>query len=173
MNLPAENTHKENTKGRLIGIGEMCISKDSRDLLLIPNLGSCLGLFAYDPSSKIGGGIHCLLPLSTVEPEKAKANPLLYVDSGVAIFLSELIKAGASRIKLKIVATGCANINDKNNTFEIGKKNHTVFRKLMWKNNFLIATEDIGGGYPRTVQLRMDNGNISVTTQGKLKQLSY
>lgn len=173
MSTPSMETNKDSTRGKLIGIGEMYITKDPRDLILIPNLGSCLGLFAYDPTNKIGGAIHCLLPLSTAEPEKAKSNPLLYVDTGVAIFLSEIIKSGASRSLMKIIATGCANINDKNNTFEIGKKNHTVFRKLMWKNNLLISAEDVGGGHPRTVQLRIETGHVSVTSQGKLKQINY
>jgi chemotaxis protein CheD len=158
-------------KGVIIGIGEMVVSSNPRDTIVIPNLGSCLGVIAYDPIVKVGGGIHCLSPLSTAEPEKAKANPTIFVDTGVPIFLNELIKAGAIKHKIIIVAAGCASINDPNNVFEIGKKNHTVFRRLMWKNNLLIAAEEIGGGHPRTMHLKLEKGSISVTSQGHVKQI--
>ena len=158
-------------KGIIIGIGEMVITSNPRDMIVIPNLGSCLGVIAYDPIVKIGGGIHCLSPLSTAEPDKAKISPTTFVDIGVPLFLNELIKAGASKHKILIVAAGCASINDPNNIFEIGKKNHTVFRRLMWKNNLLITAEEIGGGYPRTMHLKLDKGMISVTSQGKVKQI--
>jgi chemotaxis protein CheD len=161
----------EQTKGIILGIGDMVISSNTRDTIIIPNLGSCLGVVAYDPLSQIGGGIHCLSPLGSAEPEKARANPTMFVDTGVALFLNELISAGALKHKLLIVAAGCASINDPNNIFEIGKKNHTIFRRLVWKNNLLIAAEEVGGGSPRTVHLKMDKGSVTITSQGIVKQV--
>lgn len=157
---------------RMVGIAEMIISSNPTDILVAPNLGSCLGLAVYDPEKQIGGVIHCLLPLSKADTEKAKNNPLMYVDSGVSHFLNEIIKLGARKNKLVITAAGCSNINDLNNVFEIGKKNHTIFRKLMWKNNLLIKGEDVGESFARTLSLRIDTGEVTVRSQGNIKQLA-
>ena len=48
----------------VVGISEFKISEDVGDTLITYSLGSCLGLVLYDPITKVGGMVHCLLPLS-------------------------------------------------------------------------------------------------------------
>ncbi len=156
-----------------VGIGEMAISSDPRALIIVPNLGSCLAVVAYDRKVKLGGAIHCLLPLSNADSDHINKKPSLYVDTGVPIFLKELIDAGANKKDLEIFAAGCASINDANSVFEIGKKNHIVFRRLMWRNSLLISGEEIGGSLPRTIHLRIATGAVTTTTQGKVKRIGY
>ncbi len=161
---------RDNAHQTQVGIGELVVTRNPRDLIVIPNLGSCLAVVVFDKVAKIGGAIHCLLPLATPEADKTK--PALYVDVGVPLLLNEMLKAGASKKDLIIVAVGCANINDANSVFEIGKKNHTVFRRLMWKNSLLITAEEVGGTSPRTVQLKIGTGAITVSSLGKTKKIS-
>jgi chemotaxis protein CheD len=55
----------------------------AEDLLVTHALGSCLGLMVYDPEARVGGLLHAMLPLSKINPEKARSNPFMFVDTGV------------------------------------------------------------------------------------------
>ena len=156
----------------LVGIGEMAISDKPEDVLCAPNLGSCLGVSIYDPVQKRGGVIHCMLPMSKSNPDKAQENPCTYVDTGVVKLLSEMIQKGSSKRNLVIVAVGCSNISDTNNVFEIGKKNHTVFRKVMWKNGLLVKAEHVGDSISRTISLHVGTGEVWLNASGEMIRLA-
>ena len=66
----------------VIAVGDMKVGR-SGDLLVTHALGSCLGLMIYDPAAQVGGLLHAMLPLSKINPEKAQANPFMFVDTGV------------------------------------------------------------------------------------------
>ena len=74
---------------------------------------------------------------------------------------------GLDRADLRIVAAGGAAMGEDNSLFEIGKKNITVLRKLLWKNNFLLAAQDLGGSNSRTVSLQIETGQVWLKTQGQ------
>ncbi len=156
----------------LIGIGEMAISDKPDEILTAPNLGSCLGVSIYDPVLKFGGMIHCMLPMSKSNTEKAQENPCVYVDTGVVKLLNDMTARGSSKRNLVIVAVGCSNISDTNNVFEIGKKNHTVFRKVMWKNGLLVKAEHIGDSLSRTISLHIGTGEVWLKFSGQTIQLA-
>lgn len=149
----------------------MKVSTNPDEVLVAPNLGSCVGVSVYDPTKKIGGLIHCLLPMSKSDPEKAAATPCMYVDTGVSKLLQEMISKGCNQKDLIIIAAGGSNINDANNVFEIGKKNHTVLKKLLWKNNLLLKAEHFGDSVSRTVILNIESGKTSVKVNGEVLQL--
>ena len=155
----------------LIGIAQMKISADPAEVLVAPNLGSCLGVAVYDPAKKIGGVIHCLLPLSKSDPEKAKQQPCMYVDTGVALLLEQMFAQGADRKTLIISVAGGSNISDQTNVFEIGKKNYTVLKKLLWKNNLLLKAQHVGAHCPRTMSLTIDTGAVTVKVQEEVIRL--
>ena len=154
-----------------IGIAEMKTSAEPEDSLVAPNLGSCLGIAVYDTAKRLGGVVHCLLPLSQADPEKAKKNPCMYVDTGIATLIQSLIKNGSQKKDLTIIVAGGANINDESNVFEIGKRNYTALRKILWKNNLLIKAEHVGGGNSRTLTLKIESGEVWLKTQGETFQL--
>ena len=149
---------------RLVGIGEMIISETPDDVLAAPNLGSCLGIAVYDPVHKRAGMIHCMLPLSKSNQEKAADNPSLYVDTGVVDLLAKMCARGSQKKDLVISCVGGSNISDTNNVFEIGKKNYTIFRKVMWKNGLLIKAEHVGDSISRTISLHVDSGEVWLKT---------
>lgn len=153
-----------------VGIGEMKLSRVPGETLVAPNLGSCVGVSMFDPQAKVGAVIHCLLPLSKSDPAKAQQNPFQYVDTGIVRMLELLVEAGADIRRLTIVAAGGANINDDNNIFEIGKKNITVLRKVLWKNNLLLKGEDLGESVSRTLTLDIESGKSFLKSQGKVTE---
>ena len=55
--------------------------------------------------------------------------------------------------------------------FNIGERNFTVLRKVLWKNNLMIAGEDVGGSVPRTLYLEIGSGRTLLRSQGECKEL--
>lgn len=155
----------------VVSIGEKLVSRDPADVLITYSLGSCIGISAWDPEAGLGGLIHCMLPLSSADPEKAQANPCLYVDTGVAALLDEMFDQGASKEQLIIKVAGASSILDPKGIFRVGERNYTVLRKILWKNNILIKAEAIGGDQPRTMALEVGSGNTTIRSNGKVNIL--
>ncbi len=151
---------------KYVGIGEMLLTDNEEDILVAPNLGSCIAVAAFNPETRMSGLIHCLLPASKSDPEKAKANPTLYVDTGVTLFLQKMLGIKTDKRKLVIAIAGGASMGMDSAVFEIGKKNTTVVRQVMWKNGLLLRGEDVGGGSSRTVRIEAKNGRMVLKTQG-------
>lgn len=156
---------------RTVSISEMAVSKHPDDVLITYSLGSCVGLSLYDPASGVGGLIHCMLPLSKIDPQKAKAKPPMFTDTGVTALLENVFDEGASRRHLVAKVAGAASLLDEKGLFKIGERNYTVLRKILWKNNILIAAEDVGGTIARTMALYMNNGRTTIKSQGKEVEL--
>lgn len=147
-----------------VGMCEMTVSNDPSHVLVTYSLGSCVGIALYDPEVKVGGLIHCMLPLSKTDPEKAESKPAMFTDSGFTLLLEALLAAGASKKRLVVKVAGGGSPMDKEGRFKIGERNYAVLRKLLWKNSMLIAGEDVGGTKPRTMRLSLDNGDVTVSS---------
>ena len=150
----------------------MKISTDPDDVIVTYSLGSCIGVTLYDPGACVGGMIHCMLPLSKIDPVKAKVNPQMFTDTGVPTLIQGLLDLGAQKKNLIAKVAGAAKLLDEKGMFRIGERNYTVLRKIMWKNNILIAAEDTGGTVARTVYLYMDSGKTVVRSQGQHRELA-
>ncbi len=156
---------------RTVGIAEMHVSRDPEEVLATYALGSCVGLSLYDSAARVGGLIHCMLPLSRIDPAKAERNPLMYVDTGVPALLQALFDLGAQRKTLAAKVAGGSKIMDANGVFNIGERNYTVLRKVLWKNDILISGEEVGGSIPRTMYLYMASGKTVLKAAGEEKEL--
>jgi chemotaxis protein CheD len=150
-----------------VGISEMVISQNAEDTLITYSLGSCVGVSLYDTGVGVGGLLHCMLPLSKIDPQKAHANPCMFVDTGVSGLLQALFDRGAQRRTLVAKIAGGSQIMDENGVFNIGERNCTVLRKLLWKNNILVSGQDTGGSVPRTMRLHMDSGKTVLKMHGR------
>lgn len=155
----------------IVGISEMMVSNRSDDILITYSLGSCIGLTLYDHGANVGGMLHCMLPLSSLDASKAEINPCMFTDSGVMALLKAVYDLGAERKRLIAKVAGGATPLDDQGLFRIGKRNYTVVRKLLWKNNILIAAEDVGGTLPRTMTLDMATGITTIKTHGDEREL--
>lgn len=154
-----------------VGIAEMHVSQDPGLVIATYALGSCVGLSLYDSQARVGGLIHCMLPLSRIDPAKAERNPLMYVDTGVTVLLQALFDLGAQRKSLSAKVAGGSKIMDANGVFNIGERNYTVLRKVLWKNDILVSGEDVGGSIPRTMYLHMDSGKTILKSGGQEKEI--
>ncbi len=156
---------------KTVDISDLKISDNENDILVTYSLGSCVGVTLYDPEEKIGGLIHCMLPLSKVDREKARKNPYMFVDTGLMKMLQDMYDRGAKKKNLIAKLAGGAKLLDKNNIFNVGERNIVVVRKILWKNDILIKGMDVGGSKSRTVRLYMDSGRTTVRNKGEENDL--
>ena len=56
---------------QVVSVADMKVSANPGDTLVTYALGSCLGITVYDPVAHVGGMLHVMLPLSTINPAKA------------------------------------------------------------------------------------------------------
>jgi len=146
---------------RIVQVGDMKIGVKG-DEIVTHALGSCLGLMIYDPVAHVGGMLHAMLPLSKINPQKAAANPYMFVDKGVPILFKEVFGLGGKKERLIVKAAGCGSPIGKNEMFKIGERNYTVLKKLLWKNGVLLKAEDIGGSISRTVYFDIFTGRVTI-----------
>ena len=142
----------------------MKISTSPEDEIITFALGSCLGVTIYDPVAHIGAMVHVMLPSSSIDPVKAAMNPCMFVDTGVKNLFLESYQAGAQRNRLIVVAAGgaCANGLQQDDYFQIGKRNVTVLRSLLWKNGIILKNSDFGGNLARTLSLDIATGKVTM-----------
>lgn len=157
----------------VIGVGDMKISTDKSCTLVTYALGSCLGITIYDPVSCVGGLLHIMLPLSTIDSVKANKNPFMFIDTGVPNFFLSAYKAGAKKERLIVKTAGgaCTSNNADEDFFNIGKRNFIMLRKLLWKNNVLLKSYDVGGNISRTMFLEIGTGEVYLKINGDTKKL--
>lgn len=138
MTFPALTTSKT-----IVGFGELRVQRAENDVLTTHALGSCIGVTVYDP--KAGVALHYMLP----QPTRAEPVPAgdwgTYATTGVPHLFKLL---------------------DDTANFQVGRRNHMMLRKLLWKNNITIAAEHIGGNEARTMRLDMRSGWTAIHVRG-------
>jgi len=154
----------------LVEVGDLKLGRDGDELVTYA-LGSCLGLVVHDPVARVGGLLHAMLPLSSINPEKAKSNPFMFVDTGVPELFLRLYEMGGQKGRMLVKAAGCANPMGKDQMFKIGERNYVVLKKLLWKNGVLLKAEDIGGSLSRTLHFNVASGQIVISSNGEKRAL--
>jgi chemotaxis protein CheD len=150
----------------IVGVADMKVSVQPGDQLITYALGSCLGIAIHDPEAGVGGLLHVMLPLSTIDPAKAAENPFMFVDTGVPKLFLSCYKARAQKQRLVVKVAGGASVHgdEADDFFQIGKRNFIMLRKLLWKNGVLLKTHDVGGTHSRTMALDIGTGNVTLKT---------
>ncbi len=147
---------------RTVDIADLVISDQPDEVLVTYALGSCIAVMLYDPAARIAGMIHYMLPQSSINPEKAVQKPAMFADTGVPLLFQSMYAQGATKTNLIVRVAGGAQIYDDHGTFDIGRRNCTILRKMLWKNSVLINSEDVGGTKSRTVYLWVNDGRCVV-----------
>ena len=150
-----------------IGISEAKFSKNPQDTLVTYALGSCIAVVLYDPKSGVGGMLHYMLPLSNVSPEKAKANPYMFGDTGIPQLFQQAYAMGARKENMLVYIAGGARVIEGEKLMDIGQRNILICRKLFWKNNILIQGEATGDVKPRTMYLEIATGKCWIVSKGE------
>lgn len=150
-------------------MADLRVSSSADERLVTYALGSCLGVAVYDPVARVGGLLHVMLPLSTIDTARAAENPALFVDTGVPALFRACYQLGASKQRMIVRVAGGASAGAPGDPdqFQIGKRNILTLRKLLWKNGVLIQGQDVGGHrLSRTMALAMGDGTTTLKVGG-------
>jgi chemotaxis protein CheD len=146
----------------VVGVSDMKVSKDPESVLVTHSLGSCIGVAIYDPIVRAGGLLHFMLPDSTLDSVKAKRNPCMFADTGIPYLFKSVYQLGGNKRRMKVVVAGGAHVNNREDFFNIGKRNFMAVRKIFWKNNVITNYHYVGGNSNRTLKIFIKDGHILI-----------
>lgn len=155
----------------VVDIGDLRVTDDPAATLVTYALGSCIAVMVHDPVHRFGGMIHYMLPLSQINPAKARERPGMFADVGIPLLFERMYRLGSRKPDLVVKIAGGGQINDPGGAFEIGKRNYTVLRKMFWKAGVPIAAEDCGGSRSRTARLIVGTGAVTIRSMGEETEL--
>lgn len=150
-----------------VGLGEWHVSSDPSVTIAAIGLGSCVGVVAYDPVSKVGGMIHIVLPDSGGNSDADSKTK--FADQGLPVLFDGMCRQGAKKERLVVKIGGGAQMLAHvgvSMSFNIGERNVEAVRKILKEMGLVIRGENVGGTSGRTVRLYLDTGRITVRTVG-------
>ena len=150
-----------------VGMADLNLCRDP-DIITTLGLGSCIGIALYDPSTKISGLAHIMLPDST--KMRNNSNIAKFADTGIEELLNRMIKAGAVKSRLVAKIAGGAKMFEVSGLSDIGnvgQRNAEASRAKLKQLGIRLIAEDTGLNYGRTVELHCDNGDYYIKSVGK------
>jgi len=150
-----------------IGMAELdiCLPPDAITTL---GLGSCVGVVLYDPTKKISGMVHVMLPDST----KIKNNENLakFADTGIDELLKQILAKGAVRKNIVAKIAGGAQMfafKSDNDMLRVGDRNVEATKEKLKQLQIPLIAEDTGKNAGRTIEFYPETGELLVKSVGK------
>lgn len=154
----------------MVGLGDVEASAQPGKIIKTLALGSCVSVVAIAPKRRAVGMVHVVLPDSSIDTQKAGQKPGYFADTGIPALLESFARLNVSNPReLVVKLVGGANVMDPNNTFNIGKRNVLICRKVLWKHRLAAIAEDVGGTLSRTVWVEVDSGRVFIQSPGRGK----
>jgi chemotaxis protein CheD len=149
------------------------VSDNPRDVLTAIALGSCVGVCLWDPSRRIVGLLHFMLPESKVNKERATYQPAAFADTGITLLFQKAYELGAQRKMCSVRLVGGADLTgtgaaDPDGIFNVGRRNILAARQVLWRNGVMISGEAVGGTTARSISVSVLDGKVTVKTEGRV-----
>lgn len=154
-----------------VDIADMQVTSGEDDVLVTYALGSCIAVMVHDPVRRAGGMIHYMLPQASTAPAKAQAMPYMFADTGIPLLFHAMYDLGCAKRDLVVKVAGGAGVLSSSDMFEIGKRNHLILRKLLWKAGVPVRAEEVGGTTHRTARLFTSTGRVTIKTDADEHEL--
>ena len=147
-----------------VSIGDYKVS-GNRSKITTFGLGSCVAVIVYDPSAKVGGLAHFVLPDTNFSPGKYSKRVAKFGRLAVPAMVEEMEKRGAVKGRMWAKIVGGANmfrelVRDESKT--IGARNIEIARAVLSELGIPIIAEDVGGHHGRSVDFYLDTGKVIV-----------
>lgn len=154
-------------KGLVVGVADLVVGAARDRQLVTYALGSCIGFTAYDPVARVGGMLHFMLPQPSPKSPPDEVKPEMYGSTGIPLLFDKVQARGGNPARFVLVAAGAAEILEGAANMAIGKRNHAMLRKVLWKTDTKLDAEDIGGNTARTMSLDLTTGEVQVRARGE------
>ncbi|WP_242012396.1 chemotaxis protein CheD [Pseudodesulfovibrio cashew] len=138
-------------------------------------LGSCLAVTIHAPAVGMGCICHAFLPDSS-DAKRGSHDPQIcrYVDTALQNMLETMDKMGVPRrdlvIKMFGGASGIAVKGVESSSYNIGRRNVEMARKLLRFARLDVRVDDVGGSQGRKLMFHTQTGEVWVK---KLRQMDY
>jgi chemotaxis protein CheD len=131
----------------------------NHDVLVTIGLGSCVAVVLHDPTAKVGGLAHILLPSPALG--RKDDSPAKFPQTAVPRLLELMAELGASTRRITArLAGGLAAPG----TIQMGERNTVACRQVLMNHGVPIAGQATGGDYGRTVKLWVADGRLEVSS---------
>lgn len=135
------------------------------DVLLTVGLGSCVAILLHDPTAKVGGLAHVLLPSPALS--RRDANIAKFPQTAIPRLLELMGQQGASARRVTARLVGGASMFGSlaaPGTIQMGERNVVACRQALHQQGVAVTGEATGGDYGRTVRLWVADGRVEVTS---------
>ena len=145
----------------IVNIADFAVAS-GESVLVTSGLGSCVAVALHDPTTKIAGLAHILLPSAGFGPPSM--HPAKYADSGVALLAEEMRRRGAIQDRIVARLAGGARMFAAllSSGINMGQRNIDASRKALYKLNIPVVGDDVGGEYGRSVRVVCATGIMTV-----------
>jgi chemotaxis protein CheD len=156
-----------------VGLGEIHLSNDTNVVLACLGLGSCIGVSAYDPVSRVGAMAHIVLPQGS--DADCERTPSKFANSALPFIVKEMEKQGAIKKRIVIKIAGGAKIISNvppKSILDIGDRNVTAIKISFAEHHLELKAEDLFGKLGRSMWLHIETGVTRVrTTAGPIVEM--
>jgi chemotaxis protein CheD len=156
-----------------VGLGEIHLSSDPSVVLACLGLGSCIGVSAYDPVSRVGAMAHIVLPQGS--EADCERSPAKFANSVLPFLVKEMEKKGAMKRRIIIKIAGGAKIINNvpaKSILDIGDRNVTAIKIAFAEHQLDLKAEDLLGKLGRSMWLHIETGITRVrTTAGPIVEM--
>ena len=151
----------------VVGMSDCKIAWDPGDKLVTYALGSCVGVSLYDPTTRVGGLLHIMLPDSRYRSSDRELNPFMYADTGFQAMLQAVLAQGARRDRIEARLAGGANMLKHSQFLDIGRRNSEAVLSILRLDRIPILGQSLGGVVGRSMFLDLADGTVSVRLLGR------
>jgi len=156
----------------VIGIGEFAVSNRPGDVIVTHALGSCIAVCVFDPRAGVAGMLHFLLPESSINPDRARAQPGVFADTGIPLLLDAASQYGLSKTRTIVTLVGGAEMTQQTvSSFATGRRNALAAKNVLWRAGVFVSGQEIGGSGARTLYLSVADGRMEVHNGQTYKEL--
>lgn len=153
----------------VVGIADGKVIKHSGKLVTYA-LGSCVGICLYEPSVRLAGMAHILLPYQ--KDAVNQSNGYKFADMGIRLLIEEMVEQGAKKGRLTAkIAGGAEMFQNMENRPNIGLRNVRAVKEMLKKEGIPVIAEDTGASYGRTIYFSAENGELTVKSVGRKTEL--
>lgn len=146
----------------VVGVAELAVTNQHAAVLSTYALGSCIGIVAYEPSARVAGLLHLMLPDSSISPDKAAKQPAMFADTGIPALFNALAGVRAQRARIQLYLAGGASVLSGPDSFQIGERNAVAVRRTLAVYGCRVVGSELGGFVNRTLHLDVATGELTV-----------
>lgn len=143
-----------------VKVADLAVSR-ANDVLATIGLGSCVAIMLYDPSTKVGGLAHILLPSEGLSRDRS--NAAKFPGTAVPVLLEQMKALGArGAISAKIVGGASMFAALLPGGINMGERNLEATRAVLERHRLPVIADDTGGDYGRSVFFNLATGKVAV-----------